>query len=62
MVPTAKEILFSRTKLPFPGQIIQNLKVINEDMWEKAFHFYSMSDRLLTFLWYSLHLTPSISV
>ena len=54
MVPTAKEILFSRTypvlKNPFPGQSIQNLKVINQDMCEKAYHIYSMYDRLLTFL------------
>jgi len=39
MVPTAKEILFARTFLGqiyhFPGQIIQDLKVINQDMWEK---------------------------
>jgi len=32
MVPIAKEILFSRS---FPGQIIQDLKVINQDMCEK---------------------------
>jgi len=33
MVPTAKEILFSRTKLPFPGQSIQDLKIIK--IWAK---------------------------
>ena len=62
MVPTAKEILFSRI-FPgqndhFPGQSIQDLKVINQDMCEKAY-IYSMYDRLLKFLCYSLLLTPS---
>jgi len=40
LVPTVKEILFSRT---FPGQNyhflrqnIQDLKVINQDMWKKS--------------------------
>jgi len=41
MVPTAKEIIFSR-KFPgqnfhFPGQSIPNLKVINQDMCKKAY-------------------------
>ena len=39
MVPTANEILFSRTfpgqNFHFPGQSIQNLKVINQDMCKK---------------------------
>ena len=43
MVPTTKEILFSRTfpgyfqdkHFHFPGQIIQYLKVINQDMCKK---------------------------
>jgi len=35
-VPTANKILFSRTKLPFPGQHTQDLKIINEDMCETA--------------------------
>ena len=41
MVPTAKEILFSRTfpwqNYHFPGQSIQHLKVINQGMCEKAY-------------------------
>ena len=41
MVPTPKEIIFSRTfpgqNYYFPGQIIQDLKVINQDMCEKAY-------------------------
>ena len=56
MVLTAKEILFSRI---FPGQIIQDLKVINQDICEKAYHINLMYDRLLTFLWYSFTFTPS---
>jgi len=47
------EILFSRTysgqNYYFPGQCIQDLKVINQDMREKGYHIYSMYDRLLTF-------------
>ena len=35
------------------------LKVINEDMSKKAYYIYSMYDRLLVFLWYSVLLTPS---
>jgi len=47
MVPTLKEILFSRTfpgkKYHFPGHIQDNkLKVINQDMCEKAYNIYSM--------------------
>jgi len=41
MVPTPKEILFSMTfpgqNYHFPGQSIQDLKVINQDMREKAY-------------------------
>ena len=41
MVPTAREILFSRTfpaqNYHFPEQSIQDLKVINQDMCEKAY-------------------------
>jgi len=52
MVPIAKEILFSRTfpglNYYFPGQSIQDLKVINQDTWEKGYNIYSMYDRLLT--------------
>ena len=63
MVPTAKEILFSRTfpgqNYHFPGQSIQDLKVINQDMCEKAYHIYSTYVRFFIFLWYSLLLTPS---
>jgi len=62
MVPTTKEILFSRTfpgrNYHFTGHSIQDLKVINPDMCEKAYNIYSMYDRVLTFLWYSL-LNPS---
>ena len=64
-VPATKEIFFSRTfpvqNFYFPGQNIQDLKVINQDMREKAYHIYSMYDRLLKFLWYSLLLTLSSS-
>jgi len=42
----------------FPGQSIQDLKVINQDMSKKAYHIYSMYDRLLIFLLHSLLLTP----
>jgi len=52
---TAQKIVFSRTFLGqnyhFPGQSIQDLKVINLDMCEKAYNIYSMYDWLLTFLW-----------
>jgi len=62
MVPTAKEILFYRTfpgqNYYLPGQIIQDLKVINQEMCKKVYHIYSMYDRLLICLWYSLLLTP----
>ena len=34
----------------FPGQRIQDLKVINQDMCEKAYHIYSIYDRLLRFV------------
>ena len=57
MVPTVKEILFSRTKLPFSR--LQDLKVINWDMREKQY-IYSRYDWLLRSLWYSLFLTHSI--
>ena len=60
-VNLAKEILFSRTKLPFPGKIIQDLTVINKTMYEKTYHIYSMHDRLLNKLWYSL-LLPLLTV
>ena len=46
IIPTAEEILFSRT---FPGQTIQELKVINQNVCEKAYHIYSMYDQLLTY-------------
>ena len=40
-VPTAKESLFSWTfpeqNYHFPGQSIQDLKIINQDMREKAY-------------------------
>ena len=39
MVPTAMEILFSMT---FPGQIIQDLKVINQDMREKGIYLINV--------------------
>ena len=44
LVPTAKEILLSRTKLPFSRTKYTRFK----DMCEKAYHIYSMYDRLLT--------------
>jgi len=50
MVPTAKEILFPRQNYHFPGQSIQDLKIINQDMCKKAHNIYSMQDQLLTFL------------
>jgi len=50
MVPTVKEILFSRT---IPEQSVEDLKVINQDMWKKDYHIYS------AYLWYSLLLTLS---
>jgi len=64
MVPTAKEILYSRT---FPGLFQDKItifedkvyKTINQDMCEKAYNIYSMYNRLLKFLWYSLLLTHS---
>ena len=37
MVPTAKEIIFSRIKLPFPRQRKQDLRLIHQDMCEKAY-------------------------
>jgi len=44
MVPTDKEI----HNYHFPGQSIQDLKVINQEMCEKAYHIYSLYDQLLT--------------
>ena len=39
---------------------IQDLKVINQEACEKAYHIYLMHDQWLTFLWYSLLLlSPS---
>ena len=35
MVPTAKELLFAGPNYHFPGQSMQDLKVINQDMCEK---------------------------
>jgi len=44
MVPTVKEIIFSKTfpgqNYHFPGQSIQSLKVITQYMCEKAYHIY----------------------
>ena len=58
MVLTTREILFSRTKLPFSRtRYKKDLKVINLDMCEKAFDI--SYDALSTFLWYSLHVAPS---
>ena len=48
MVHTAKEMLFSRTfpgqNYHFPGQSIQDLKAIYQNMCENAYHIYSMYD------------------
>ena len=35
---------FFATVLPFPGQNIKHLKVINQDTYKKAYHIYSMYD------------------
>jgi len=52
MVPKAIKILFSRTfpgqNCYIPGQSIHDLKVINQNMCEKAYHIYSMHDQSLT--------------
>ena len=52
---------FSRTFLgqKYHFKDIVHLKIINQDMCEKAYHIYSMYDQLLNFLWYSLLLNPS---
>jgi len=51
-VPTDKGKLFSRMfqgqNYYFPGQIIQHLKVINQDTCEKGYHIYSIHDQILT--------------
>jgi len=44
----------------FQDKSIQDLKVIYQYMSKKVYPIYSLYDRLLTFLWYSLLLTPSI--
>ena len=64
MVPTAKEILFLRT-FPRQNYHFQDINYTrfkgneSRDMCEKAYHIYSMCNRLLTFLWYNLLLAPS---
>ena len=45
MVPTAKEMLFSKTNL-FTGLSIQDLMVINQDMCEKPYHINTIQDLL----------------
>ena len=63
MVPTAKEMLFSRTKLTSSRTNYIRFKGgSNQDKYEKAYHIYSMYEQLLTFLWYSLLLTHSSSL
>jgi len=54
LIRGSKKCLFSGT-FPgqsnyFPGQSIQDLKVINQDTWKKAYHIYSMYDQLMTHL------------
>jgi len=48
MVPTTKEILFSRTfpgqNYHFPGQSIQDVKLINQEIWGQGYHIYSIYD------------------
>jgi len=44
---------------PFPGQSIQDLKVVYQNACKKGYQIYSMYDRVLTFFWYSLLLTSS---
>jgi len=44
MVPTAKKINFPGQNYHLPGQSIQDLKVINQDMCEKAYNDYSTYD------------------
>jgi len=62
-------IIFQDIYETFPGQsynfleqAILDLKVINQDMYEKAYRIYSTYDRLLTFSWYSLSSSPLIAV
>ena len=55
----SKKILFPGQNYHFPGKSKQDLKVINQDMCKKAYHIYSIYDRLLKFVWYSLLLKPS---
>ena len=54
IIVTAQEILFSTTfpgqNYYFPGQIRQDLQVINQDMCENIYQLYSMYDQILTFL------------
>ena len=42
-------IIFQDKNYHFPGQSIQDLKVINRDTCAKAYHIYSMDDRFLLF-------------
>ena len=48
MVKTIKEILFSRTfpgqNYHFPGQSIQDVKLINQEIWGQGYHIYSIYD------------------
>jgi len=48
-LPQPSKYYFLGQNLHFPEQSIQDLKVINQDMCEKAY-IYSMYDQLLTFL------------
>ena len=59
MVPTAKEILFSKTfprqNYHFPSQIIQNLKVVNQDVWKKHIYLFNVWSNINSFMILSVH-------
>ena len=56
-VPTAKEILFSTTKLPFFRT--KNVSYTSEKNVSYLFNVCMIHYPLSSFLWYSLHFTPS---
>jgi len=66
MVPTTRKILFSRTfpgpNYHFPGQRIQDLKVINKDMCEKEYHIYSMLSDIDFLHFYGTSSSPLLTV
>jgi len=49
--PQPRKYYFPGHNYYFPAQYIQDLKVISQNICEKTYHIYSMSDWLLTFFY-----------